>query len=424
MSEPLARMSAVSAAAVDSTAAATRLRILVMTPSMPYPPIWGFGVRVYQLVRHLAARHDVTLLTYGEPREAEAVAVLERLGVRVELVPPPPGEREQKRHAQLTALLLLQSYQARRLDSAAMQSAIDRLLATNSFDIVQVESSQLLTFSLPTTARIVLDEHNIEYELLYRMFREERSVVRKLYNWFEYVRFRREEQRRWSRADACLVTSEREAPIVQAVAPATPTVVVPNGVDCEYFTPNDAPAAPDSIVFTGLMRYRPNVDAVSYFGREILPRIAASRPGVQFAIVGAGPTAEVCQLQGPNVQVTGQVPDVRPYVARAAVAVVPLRMGGGTRLKVVEALAMGKPIVSTSLGCEGIDVRHGEHLLIADDAPAFADAVLRLLADPALATALGRRARALAEEKYGWASITAELERFYLAHLHAPTPRA
>jgi glycosyltransferase involved in cell wall biosynthesis len=294
-----------------------------------------------------------------------------------------------------------------------MQTVLDRLLTTEGFDIVQVESTQMSVFDFGPRATVLLDEHNIEYELLYRMCRTEQSPLRKVYNWAEFLKFRREERRAWRRADGCALTSAREEQIVRGYVPDKPTAVVPNGVDIEYFAPRSEPVVGHHIVFTGLMLYRPNIDAAVYFAREILPTILRHRANARFVIVGAGPTEEVRRLAGPNVHVTGTVPDVRPYVHDAAALVVPLRMGSGTRLKVLEGLAMGKAMVSTSLGCEGIDVRHGEHLLVADEPEAFAQAVLQLLDRRELAKDLGERGRALTEATYSWSSVGAQLEMLH-----------
>lgn len=393
------------------------LRILLLTPSLPYPPIWGFGIRVYQLVRDLSRRHHVTLLTYGRENEApdaeaENVAALRAVGADVHVVPPPrpPGG---KRAAQALSLLSLRSYQTSALQSAAMQEAVTRLLAGQAFDLIQIESSQMAGFDFGGRVPWVLDEHNLEYELLHRLYQGERAPGRRLYNWAEFVKFRREERACWRRADACLLTSGREREILRGLLPDKPAVTIPNGVDIEFYRPSAAPVEPDSLVFTGLMSYRPNVDGAVYFVEDVLPRIHRVRPGVTLTVVGAGAGPEVLSLAGPRVVVTGAVPDTREYFARAAVAVVPLRMGSGTRLKVLEGLAMGKPLVSTSIGCEGIHVKDGEHLLIADDPQALADATLRALADPSLAAALARQGRALVEREYGWAAITAQLEEFY-----------
>src|SRR5688572_28977679 len=293
-----------------------------------------------------------------------------------------------------------------------MQQRLTQLTADEQFDVIQVESSQLACFDFPAGPVLVLDEHNIEYELLYRTFLTERSPLRRAYNWIEFRKFRREETGAWRRATGISATSAREAEIIQDIA-GRPARSVPNGVDVRYFSAGDEPADPDAIVLTGLMKYRPNVDAAVYFVREVLPRIVSARPKLVFYIVGGEPSDEVRQLAGPNVVVTGTVPDVRPFVRRAAVFVVPLRMGSGTRLKVLEGLSMGKPMVSTSLGCEGIDLAHGEHLLIADDAKTFADAVLDLMTQPEKAGRLGVEGRDLMLRRYRWETATEELEEFY-----------
>ena len=372
---------------------------------------------MYQLVRELSRRHQVTLLTYGRENETpqaevENIAALRAVGAEVHVVPP-PRPLGGKRGAQALSLLSPRSYQTASLRSPAMQDAVTRLLAGSAFDLIQVESSQMAAFDFGSRVPLVLDEHNLEYELLYRLYQGERAPGRRLYNWAEYVKFRREEQACWRRADACLLTSGREREILHGLLPDKPAVVVPNGVDIEFYRPSSAPVEPDSLVFTGLMSYRPNIDGVVYFVEEVLPHIHQVRPNVTLTIVGAGAGAEVERLAGPRVVVTGTVPDTREYFARAAVAVVPLRMGSGTRLKVLEGLAMGKPMVSTSVGCEGIHVRSGEHLLIADEAQALADAALRVLSDAELAASLARQGRALVEREYGWTAITAQLEVFY-----------
>ena len=372
---------------------------------------------MYQLVRELSRRNQVTLLTYGRENEtpaaeAENIAALRAVGAEVHVVPP-PRPLGGKRGAQALSLLSPRSYQTASLRSSAMQDAVMRLLAGSAFDLVQVESSQMAAFDFGSNVPLVLDEHNLEYELLYRLYQGERAPGRRLYNWAEYVKFRREEQACWRQADACLLTSGREREILRGLLPDKPAVVVPNGVDIEFYRPSSAPVEPDSLVFTGLMSYRPNIDGVVYFVEEVLPRIHQVRPNVTLTVVGAGAGAEVERLAGPRVVVTGAVPDTREYFARAAAAVVPLRMGSGTRLKVLEGLAMGKPMVSTSVGCEGIHVRSGEHLLIADEAQALADAALRVLTDAGLAASLARQGRALVEREYGWAAITAQLEVFY-----------
>ncbi|MBI3944299.1 MAG: glycosyltransferase [Armatimonadetes bacterium] len=393
------------------------MRTLIVAPSIPYPPTWGFGIRVYELARHLARRHHVTLLACAEAGQEEDIAAMAAVGVTVHPVITAGASAVAKRRGQLASLLSPASFQRRSAQTPAVQAAIDALLARDRFDLIQVESSQMGGFDFHGHPRVLLDEHNIEYELLYRTYRAERSPARRLFNWMEYRKLRREERQCWNHAAGCILTSEREERIVRAHAPGKPTATVPNGVDVDTFRPAGVPVAPGRIVFTGLMRYRPNADAALYFTREILPLIHRERPDATFVVVGMGPPAEVERLAGPRVIVTGEVPDVRPHLASAAVCVVPLRIGSGTRLKVLEGLAMGKAMVSTTLGCEGIRARDREHLLVADSPAAFARAVVRILAEPALAASLGRRGRALVEREYSWAQAAQHLEAFHAAML-------
>ena len=389
-----------------------KLRILMMTTSLPYPPNWGGGIRVYQFLRNLSRHHEVTLLTFATPEDKAKVEALEKVCHAVHTVPPAFTEQVSKRTTQLKSLFSPHSFTAGSITLPSMQAKLDSLLAQN-FDLIQVEFGHLSGYDFGTTAPVILDEHNIEYELLHRMYQSERTGFRRFYNWLEFKKYQREELALWKRVDACVFTSDRETTMLREQSPGIRATTAPNGVDIEYFQPSPEVSDPNSLVFTGLISYRPNTDAVLYFAQEILPLIVQKRPQTVFNVVGMGPTPEVRRLQGPNVNVTGEVPDVRPYITRSEVMVVPLRMGSGTRLKVLEGLAMGKPVVSTSVGCEGIDVRADEHLRIADTPQAFADAVIALQEEREAAQAMGRRGRALVESRYSWASITDQLEVFH-----------
>jgi sugar transferase (PEP-CTERM/EpsH1 system associated) len=390
-----------------------RLHVLIVSPAFPYPPSWGFGIRVYQLARHLSQGHDVTLLSYARADEMVHVEALQKLVGEVRVVERPQIHGLTKRLAQLTSLASARSYQVSDLFTVEMQSSIDELLSTRQFDIIQLESSQLCGFQYHSKGAIVLDEHNIEYELLQRMQEGERSWTRRLYNRVEVRKFRPMEQESWRTVDGCVVTSEREEAIVHVHAPSTPVVVAPNAVDPDFFAPTGLAIRPDTLVFTGLLSYRPNFDAATYLIEEILPRLERIRAGVTLTIVGDGYPSELQSLRRPNVVVTGRVPDIRPYLEQAAVAVVPVRMGGGTRLKVVEALAMARAVVSTTVGCEGIRVRDGQHLLIADDPDGFASSVALLLSDTARAEALGQAGRTLILDQYSWQRSVERLEDLY-----------
>ena len=396
----------------------------MMTTSLPYPPNWGGGIRVYQFLRNLSRHHEVTLLTFGSPEDSAKMDALKKICHAVHTVPPAFTQQVSKRAMQLKSLTSRHSFTAGSITLPSMQAKLDELLATG-FDLIQVEFGHLSGYDFGRSAPVVLDEHNIEYELLYRMYLSERTGFRRFYNWLEYKKYAREERAFWKRVDACIFTSDRETAMLRSQIPGLRAVTAPNGVDIEYFQPSPEETDPDSLVYTGLISYRPNTDAVLYFAQEILPLILRRRPRTVFNIVGMGPTPEVLRLQGPNVNVTGEVPDVRPYIAKAGVMVVPLRMGSGTRLKVLEGLAMGKPVVSTTIGCEGIDVVADEHLRIADTPETIAEAVVALQEERESAIAMGQRGRALVVSRYSWASITDHLEVFHqeiLAQHRAKSP--
>jgi len=231
----------------------------------------------------------------------------------------------------------------------------------------------------------------------------------------QFRKLRREELGTYRDADGvylCSAVDERR--LLQEV-PGVRTAVIPNAADVEYYQPRPTDPPPDgrTVVFFGLLSYVPNIDGVAHFVQDIWPRIARTHPKARCKIIGGHPPSSLLELAGPRIELTGFVADLRPHLAAAAAVVVPLRLGGGTRLKIVEAMAMGKAIVSTTLGAEGIMAVPGRDLLIEDEPAAFAEAVNRLLAEPCLAARIGRSARQLAVERYAWSAAARALEGFY-----------
>jgi glycosyltransferase involved in cell wall biosynthesis len=270
--------------------------------------------------------------------------------------------------------------------------------------------------------RLVFDDHNAEYVLQKRAFltdvRRPRRWVAAAYSLVQWRKLTGYERRVCRTADRVVAVSDVDAEALRQLAPGLEVTVIPNGVDLEFNRPGAAsPAAgmgANALVFTGKMDYRPNVDAVIWFVTAVLPGILARIPDARFYIVGQQPHVRVRALaEHPAVTVTGRVPDVRPYIAGAGVYVVPLRIGGGTRLKVLEAMAMGQALVSTHLGCDGFDFEHGGQACFADDPATFAEAAVALLRDRARAAALGRSARAYVEANFGWDAIVPRLEALY-----------
>jgi sugar transferase (PEP-CTERM/EpsH1 system associated) len=386
------------------------LRVLVVAPYLPYPPWFGGAVRIYHLVRTLARDHEVTLLALATPAERDAARPLWDICAAVHTVEHPAGERWRRLYQARS--LVGSAYFYYKYHSPELTRAMRALFARQTFDAVQIEFSQMAYCHVPDGPLRVLDEHNVEYQLLQRIWRNERAPLRRLYSYVQARKFRRDELAACRRMDAVLTTSLEDRNLLASELVGTPIRVVPNGVDTEFFRPGTEDEDPRKLLFTGAMNYAPNADGVAHFCADILPIIRAVVPEVSLSVVGRDPPPRVQSLAREGVAITGTVPDVRPWMNRAAVFVVPLRVGGGTRLKILEAMASGRPVVSTSLGCEGLDVKDGHNILVADTPAAFAAAVVRCLRDPELRRTLGAHGRALVQERYQWDAIGRGLSDF------------
>jgi glycosyltransferase involved in cell wall biosynthesis len=322
---------------------------------------------------------------------------------------------------------------ALRLASDAYAKRLADWLARESFDVVQIEGIELAPYLgvidevRPTSDAadrplIVFDDHNCEYVLQQRTFLTDLYSPARwpgaAYSFVQWRRLRRYEAQVCRRVDQVLAVSQADGRALRRLVPGLDVTVIPNGIDTRAYAPATAKSqsASPSLVFTGTMDFRPNVDAVLWFTREVWPLIQAEVPDVHFYVVGQRPHRRLDPLrEHPNVTVTGWVEDVRPYIADAAVYVAPLRMGGGTRLKLLEAMAMRKPVVATSLGAEGYPVTDGRELILADTTAQFARAVVRLLHSPARSRELGQNARAFVERRYDWRVIVPRAEQVYAA---------
>jgi glycosyltransferase involved in cell wall biosynthesis len=322
-----------------------------------------------------------------------------------------------KRRLQARSLLTTRSYERLLFDQRRFQEALDEMAARSRYDVVHVESCYMAHYSFPPGAAVVLDEQNIEYEIQRRTASTAASLPRRVYNYIDSLKLQREEERSWHSVDACAVTSPRDEAAVRRAHPRTVTAVVPNAVDLDFFTPTGRPE-PRTLVFFGTISYFPNTDGLLFFLDEVMPLVRRRHPGLKLVVVGASPPDAIQRRAAPDVVLTGMVDDVRPYLARASAVIAPLRIGGGTRLKIVEAMAMGKAVVSTSLGAEGLAVTHERDILLADGAAAFADAIDRVL-DENLAASLGSAGRRLVEEKYDWRHSARRLEELYDSALRA-----
>ena len=392
------------------------MNILVMTPYVPYPPNFGGSVRIYHLIRQLSRVHAVHLLTYREEAGAGDPRGLDPFCKTITAVPRIVGD---KRRQQLRSLFSARSFQLRFHHSQAMQAALDRLVVEQGIDLILVEFSQMTGFRFPAGVPVVLDEHNIEFDLLDRMAARESGVLRKVFNRIEAAKFRREELAAARRAALTLVTSERDGDLLRQHDPGIRTVAITNGVDCNNFKRPEGPRKPDTAVFVGATHYFPNEDGVLFFLRDIMGLVRAARPDFHFTVVGGRPPPSITAYQSANVAITGYVDDVRPYMWQSSVFAVPLRMGGGTRFKIVEAFAAGIPVVSTRLGAEGIPVEHGRELLLADSPVEFGAAVLRVLADPAQADSMARAGLEFVRRHFDWSVIGDKLNAALAEVVHS-----
>jgi sugar transferase (PEP-CTERM/EpsH1 system associated) len=415
------------------------VRLLFLTPQLPFPPTQGAAIRNSHLIAGLSRRHAVDLLTFAPAGHAPGswpagtgpvLPGAERL-VGLTLIPVP---QRSVRDRLLTLLLTAQPDMAHRLASPALAAALRTLLQSTPYDWIITEGIEMAPYArlLDTVcspgarARWLLDEHNAEYVLQQRAFLSDlrhtyqpRAAAGAAYSLIQWRRLRTYERAACRAADAVTAVSAADQEALERLVPALRVHVVPNGVDLAEWSRKTAPDDPavdelqtqgPLIVFDGSMDFRPNIDAVRWFCATCWPRIRVAHPGATFAIVGRNPTAAVRALAAlPGVRVTGAVPDTRPWVAGADVYVVPMRIGGGVRLKLLQALAMSCAIVSTRMGAEGIHLEGGRDLLLADSPADFADAVLALLADPPARKALGHAAR-IAVAPYAWERIVPAFE--------------
>ena len=401
-----------------------RLNILNVSPLPPSPPRFGAQARMHGLMSELARRHDVTALALIEDALVdtdECRRAMESYCRHVVLVRRPYLSGLRKRLEQLRSLTSVSSFERLLFTVPRLGPALDELLRSQRFDVVNLEFTSLGHYELRQAPAgeqlpiLVVDSHNIDYDLARQYAGAGNSLVRRIYAASNWRKLRREELGTYRNADGVYLCSSADQRRLLAEVPGVRTTVIPNAANVDYYQPRSTDPRPDgrTVVFFGLLSYAPNVDGVTHFLREIWPRISAANPDSRCKIIGGEPPPALLALAGPRVELTGFVEDLRPHLAAAAAVVVPLRLGGGTRLKIVEAMAMGKAVVSTTLGAEGIEGVPDRDFLIRDDPESFAAAVGSLLTDPDLGKRIGQAARRLAVERYSWSGAAEALEGFY-----------
>jgi polysaccharide biosynthesis protein PslH len=399
------------------------MRILLLTPQLPYPPQQGTSLRNYHIIRGLAQNHEVTLLTFVEPGQAtdeETLRPLTTLCHHVERVAAPQRTSFSRLRQLLTSRL---PDMAHRLYTPMFEIRLRQLLQQNEFDVVQIEGIELARYMTTVKktspdSRLIFDNHNAETELQRRNLEADRAIPSRwpaaLYSRIQVGRLARFERWALETADATAAVSDTDRDHLQKLAPNAAITTIPNCIDVTDYADAEVeePISFD-LMFSGKMDYRPNIDAVLWFAEAAWPRIKAERPETTWAIVGQKPHDRLAHVQDmEGVTVTGWVESIRPYLHGASLFIMPFRIGSGTRLKLIEAMAAGKAIVSTPVGAEGFPVNHQQELWLAESAEEMATAVLHLLDDPQTRTRLGQQARQFSQQ-YDWRVIIPRFEELF-----------
>lgn len=391
------------------------MRILWVKAGGLWPANTGGRTRSLNLISELAREHRVTLLTtHADGDDAERLRARLPHCERVDSI----QHSAPKLHSVQFAAALARSWLSRlpadtwRYRVPALRREAARAMANGAIDLC-VADFLFAVPNVPMNGRVpvVLFAHNVEHMIWRRLCAHETVPWRRALLEYEWRKLRRFEAAACRDAKLTIAVSAVDRALLAENAPGARVREVPTGVDVDYFAPWDCEETPDQLVFTGSMDWYPNEDAILYFIDEILPLIRHAAPRVSLTVVGRNPRERLVRAaRRAGVGITGTVDDVRPYVGKSALYVVPLRIGGGTRLKIFEALAMGKAVVATGIGAEGLPLENGRHYLRADRPAEFADAVVALLGDRARRRALGAAGRELMESRYSWPQVAREFE--------------
>jgi len=393
------------------------MNLLFLAPRVPWPLDTGGKIRTYHMLKGLARVHHVTVLAFWDTEvERQGAGALADLGAEIEIVPRTLDLRAKVLDMALGATSAM-PINMRKYERAAMRARIREVQLRQRIDLVHCDHLHMAQYGLMFAAPFAIDEHNIESLILRRYAEDARERLAKRAAYLQqYLLLRRYEGSLAERAWACLVCSEEDRRELSDISKQRNLRVAPNGVDLDFFgDPNVRLVAEGHLAFTGSMDWQPNEDAACWFHAEILPEIRYVFPRLPFYVVGRNPSARLQALGAgdPATMVTGTVIDVRPYLRGALALVVPMRVGGGTRLKILEAFAARAPVVSTRVGAEGILAEPERHFLVAETAKEFAVQVRRLATDKALRQSLTDAAAELVHERYGWNAIAREVAEFY-----------
>ena len=395
------------------------MRVLIVCPLLPYPLTDGGRKGVYYPIKYLTARgHQIHLACLTAEYDTNAVAEMKKF-CNVDVVVAP---KDPTLFGVLKGLFSTTPYELSRFHNVELLKRIQKLIAANSFDIVQVEGIHSAFYGLEilkaTDIPVVMRVHNVHSRNLVRLIDQTMNPILKTYLRYESRKIENYEIRQSPEFDLNLCVSGVDQEVVLSQNPRNQCTVVPAGVDLSEFCPGSSEEEEAcSVLWLGGLQWLPNQDSFWWFYKEIVPRIVALETKARISVVGSNAPRSILELQHPNVNILGFVPDVERVLRRAQVCVVPLRAGSGIRLKLLEMFATQKAVVSTSVGCEGLDVKDDEHLLVADTPEDFSDAVIRLLGDANLRQRLSTNALEHVRRHYSWERIAEMYEQAFLSLL-------
>ena len=384
------------------------MRILWLKTELLHPVDKGGKIRTYQMLKQINRLHDVTYLTLASDRDAPDAFT--RASEYCARLIPVRWSEPRKFSARFYSDLALNvssalPYAIQKYRSAAMKRAIVRERHTRDYDLVVCDFlTPAINYIHSPTRPAVLFQHNVESGIWRRHYETQANRVKKAFFYSQWQKMYRYERDACRAFNAVIAVSQTDRDQMRDEFSVNEVYDVPTGVDTEYFQPLGSRPEPYNLVFTGSMDWMPNEDAIIYFAEKILPQISRRMPHVTLTVVGRNPSRRLKAIAESNnqIKITGRVDDVRPFIDAASAYVVPLRIGGGTRLKIYEAMAMGRPVISTTVGAEGLPVADGKELLIADEPEDFAEAAIRLLSDARLRKRIGQQARETVCAHHGW----------------------
>jgi glycosyltransferase involved in cell wall biosynthesis len=393
------------------------MRILMIFQLAPLPPPLDMGPakRNYPFLRENLKRHEVSVLSFGSPGEENIFR--ERHGNDCKSIHFINVKRPRIINIfwRLYFFITLQST-FRIVYRRKMQKAIDELTSSEDFDIIHCCFEMFGYYRFPSKPLLVGDTHNVEYDIVYLMYKQSKNLFWKIYNYQAYKCGKRDEIKSLNKFDAIITTTKNDSDKFREDIKEKPIFTIQNGVDTMFFEKSKVTTEQKTMVFMGLMNYYPNDHAINYFLDHIYPLIISEEPESRLLVVGANPSKKLLEYKSEKIVITGFVDDVRPHISRAEVFIIPLLIGGGIRGKALEAMAMKIPIVTTTLGCAGIYLKHSESALFADTPEDFSKSVLKLFNDQDLRQRLSENAHTIVRNYYDWEKKGDELDHVYRTH--------